>query len=124
MQIKCGVDIIEIARIQESIETTKEKFLERVYTKSEIEYCESKNKAKYQHYAARFAAKEAFFKAISESFGKYEIAWRDIEVTNNVKGRPEVHLRNKEIPQIESIDISLSHCKEYAIANVAILINN
>ncbi len=124
MQIKCGVDIIEIARIQESIETTNGKFLERVYTKSEMEYCESKNKAKYQHYAARFAAKEAFFKAISENFNNYEITWKDIEVTNDVKGRPEVHLLNKEIPQIESIDLSLSHCKEYAIANVAILINN
>lgn len=124
MQIKCGTDIIEIARIQESIERTDERFLERVYTKSEIEYCESKNKAKYQHYAARFAAKEAFFKAISESFDKYEITWKDIEITNDVNGRPKVHLLTKEIPEIESIDISLSHCKEYAIANVAILINN
>lgn len=124
MQIKCGTDIIEIARIQESIERTDERFLERVYTKSEIEYCESKNKAKYQHYAARFAAKEAFFKAISESFDKYEITWKDIEITNDVNGRPKVNLLKKEIPEIESIDISLSHCKEYAIANVAILINN
>lgn len=124
MQIKCGTDIIEIARIQESIERTDERFLERVYTKSEIEYCESKNKAKYQHYAARFAAKEAFFKAISESFDKYEITWKDIEITNDVNGRPKVHLLKKEISEIEDIDISLSHCKEYAIANVAILINN
>lgn len=124
MQIKCGTDIIEIARIQESIERTDERFLERVYTKSEMEYCESKNKSKYQHYAARFAAKEAFFKAISESFDKYEITWKDIEITNDVNGRPKVHLLKKEIPEIEDIDISLSHCKEYAIANVAILINN
>lgn len=124
MQIKCGIDIIEIARIQESIERTEGKFLERVYTKPEIEYCESKNKAKYQHYAARFAAKEAFFKAISENFDNYKITWKDIEITNDIKGRPKVELLQKEIPGIENIDISISHCKEYAIANVVILINN
>lgn len=122
MQIKCGIDMIEINRVKESIEDTHEKFLERVYTKKEIEHCEKKNKAKYQHYAARFAAKEAFFKAISQSFEKYEITWKDIEVTNDENGRPEVRLLNKEMPSIESIDISLSHCKEYAIASVTVLL--
>lgn len=122
MQIKCGIDIIEIDRIKESIEDTNGKFLERVYTKSEIQYCESKNKVKYQHYAARFAAKEAFFKAISESFPKYDITWKDIEVTNDNNGRPKVCLLKKEVLDLESIDISMSHCKNYAIANVTILL--
>lgn len=123
MQIKCGIDIIEISRVKDSIEDTNGKFLERVYTKKEIEHCEAKNNAKYQHYAARFAAKEAFFKAISQSFGKYEISWKDIEVTNDENGRPQIRLLNKEIPNIQSIDISLSHCKEYAVANVTVLLN-
>ena len=65
MKISCGTDIIEIKRIKESIEDLGIKFLERVYTEKEIEYCESKKNQKYQHYAARFAAKEAIFKAIS-----------------------------------------------------------
>lgn len=95
MQIKCGTDIIEIARIRESIEDTGGAFLKRVYTEKEIAYCESKKKMKYQHYAARFAAKEAVFKAISGFFEKYEITWKDIEITNDENGRPEVHLIRK-----------------------------
>ena len=62
MNITCGTDIIEIERIKESIENIGEKFLKRVFTDKEIEYCESKKVQKYQHYAARFAAKEATFK--------------------------------------------------------------
>ena len=122
MQVKCGIDIIEIDRIKEAIETTKEEFINRVYTKNEIEYCESKNNMKYQHYAARFSAKEAAFKAISEKFDKYEITWKDIEITTNEKGRPKVEILNKEIPNLESIDISISHCKNYAVANVTVLL--
>ena len=64
MKISCGTDIIEIKRIKESIEDLGIKFLERVYTEKEIEYCESKKNQKYQHNAARFAAKEDVFKAI------------------------------------------------------------
>ena len=84
MKIKCGTDIIEIDRIKSSIENTGEGFLNRVYTKNEIQYCESKKTQKYQHYAARFAAKEAVFKAISPLLeDKYSICWKDIEVQNN-----------------------------------------
>ena len=65
MKISCGVDIIEIDRVKESIEQLGDKFLNRVFTDKEIEYCESRKNQKYQHYAARFAAKEAAFKAVS-----------------------------------------------------------
>ncbi len=95
MQIKCGTDIIEIARIKETIEDTDGAFLKRVYTQSEIAYCEAKKKMKYQHYAARFAAKEATFKAISEFFAPYEITWKDIEVTSDKNGRPSIQLIRK-----------------------------
>ena len=76
MKISCGVDIIEIERIKDSIEELGEKFLNRVYTQNEIRYCESKKKQKYQHYAARFAAKEATFKAVSKLIDdKYSVCW-------------------------------------------------
>ena len=98
------------------------KFLERVYTDKEIQYCESKKKQKYQHYAARFAAKEAVFKSISRKLkNKYDIGWKDIEVINDENGRPYANLLNIEIPEIEEMDISISHCKEYATANVVVV---
>ena len=122
MQIACGTDIIEISRIKESIENTNEKFLEKVYTKNEIRYCESKNVQKYQHYAARFAAKEAVFKALSKVIEVNYVEWTNIEVINDENGRPRISFVNKEIEAIESIDISLSHCKGYAVANVVVLL--
>lgn len=122
MKISCGTDIIEIKRIKESIEQLENKFLERVYTNKEIQYCESKNMQKYQHYAARFAAKEATFKAISSKLNnKYDIGWQNIEVVNDENGRPHVNLLDIEIPEIEEMDISISHCKEYATANVVVV---
>ncbi len=124
MKICCGTDIIEIERIRESIEDEKtgETFVTRIYTKKEIEYCESKNMQKYQHYAARFAAKEATFKAISEQLeGKYSIAWRDIEIINNEQGRPCLNLIGINLENIEDIDLSISHCKQYAVATVTLL---
>lgn len=120
MKIKTGIDIIEIDRVKKSIENT-ENFRERVYTKKEIEYCESKKSQKYQHYAARFAAKEAVFKAISECLeNKYQISLKDIEIINDSNGRPYVNLINIDTIKLENIDLSISHCKKYAVANVVI----
>ena len=118
--IKTGIDIIEIERVKQSIEDTEGKFCERVYTQKEIEYCESKNVQKYQHYAARFAAKEAVFKAISPLLdNKFSIEWKDIEVLNDENGRPYINLLKKDI-NINEIDISISHCKTYAVASVVV----
>lgn len=124
MKITCGTDIIEIDRIKKCIEEG-EKFKNKVFTQNEIEYCESKNKQKYQHYAARFAGKEATFKAISNMLdNKYQISWKDIEIKNNQQGKPQVKISNLEKIKnnIEDMDISLSHCKNYAVANVTIII--
>ncbi len=122
MKIRTGTDIIEISRVKESIESTNEKFCERVYTEKEREYCENKKMQKYQHYAARFSAKEAVFKAVSDELeNKFQINWKDIEILNDEKGRPYVNILNNKIQNIEDIDISLSHCKEYAIANVVVI---
>lgn len=122
MEIKCGTDIIEISRIKKSIEELGEKFINKIYTEDEIAYCESKKRQKYQHYAARFAAKEAIFKAISESLkDKYDLCWKDYEVICDENGKPHINILGIDTKNIESMDISLSHCKEYATAVVTIL---
>jgi len=126
MKISCGTDIIEINRIKQCIEDEKtgQAFINRIYTKNEIKYCESKNSQKYQHYAARFAAKEAVFKAVSEFLeDKYSISWQNIEIINNNQGKPKINIIGIELKGIEDIDISISHCKEYAVANVTLLRN-
>jgi len=74
MKIDCGTDIVEIDRIKESIETFGEKFIDKIFTEKEKEYCESKKNVKYQHYAARFAGKEAVYKAISPKNERYKLA--------------------------------------------------
>ena len=122
MKISCGTDIIEVDRVRTSIENVGEKFLKKVFTDNEIRYCESKKAQKYQHYAGRFAAKEAVFKAISRQLeDKYSVCWKDIEVENDSQGRPSVNLFNVDMKKIENIDISISHCKSYATANVVVL---
>ncbi len=122
MHILCGTDIIEIERIKKSIERNGDNFLNLIYTEAEIAYCESKKNAKYSHYAGRFAAKEAIYKAVStllpERFG---ISWKDAQVINDENGNPKIEFLKIKFEQIKSIDISISHCKEYAVATVTIL---
>ena len=98
MNISCGTDIIEIERIKKSIESTNGRFIKEIYTEKEIEYCESKKRQKYQHYAARFSAKEAVFKALSVILeDKYSISWLDVEIINDENGRPYINFTNKTI---------------------------
>lgn len=125
MELGCGIDIIEISRIKDGIENLGENFINKIFTKNEIKYCENKEKQKYQHYAARFATKEAAFKALSKKLEKkYEISWKDIEVLNDKNGRPYLNIRNIEKYNIKNIDVSISHCKEYAVSNVIVVFNN
>ena len=122
MKITCGTDIIEIERIKQTMEDMEQAFKDRVFTEAEIQYCESRKKQKYQHYAARFAAKEAVFKAISINLtDKYSITWKDIEIENDLQGKPHIHLYGINDDIFESIDISISHCREYAVAYVVVL---
>ena len=117
MKIKCGTDIIEIERIKESIESLGDRFLREIYTEGKIQNCESKKPQKYQHYAARFPAKEAVFKAISESLpDKYALSWCDYEILNDETGKPNVKITGLDPSKIENIDLSISHCKQYATA--------
>jgi len=115
-----GVDIIEIQRMQESIERSGERFLERIFTKHEIEYCKSKQNAS-QHFAARFAAKEAVGKALSTGLrGKF--SWKDIEVVNDELGKPNIQLHGslQETLKTMSILLSISHSNHSVVAMAVI----
>jgi holo-[acyl-carrier protein] synthase len=116
LKVACGTDIIEISRVKKSIEHLGDKFVNTVYTENEIAYCESHLSNKYQHYAARFAAKEAAYKAMEKIENVSD--FKKFEIVNREDGKPEIRINND---RINSVDISLSHCKEYAVANVVIL---
>ncbi|OGL39778.1 MAG: holo-[acyl-carrier-protein] synthase [Candidatus Schekmanbacteria bacterium RIFCSPHIGHO2_02_FULL_38_11] len=123
MIIGIGVDHIEISRIKKTIRRQKERFLNKIFTEKEIEYCEKK-KDRYQHYAARFAAKEAVYKALNQT-GTEGISWKDIEIVNEISGKPEIFLRNKTLRlakrlKVSKILLSISHNKDIAISNVII----
>lgn len=115
MIFKTGVDIIEIKRIKESVCKYKEHFLERVFTAKEIAYSKDKH-YKFSHLAARFCAKEAVMKALGMS-----LDFKNIEIINDKAGAPQVKLygrANKAAKgkKMKNIQVSLSHCKEYAVA--------
>jgi holo-[acyl-carrier protein] synthase len=76
LKVACGTDIIEIDRIKNAIERNGDKFLNTIYTDREIEYCESHSNNRYQHYAARFAAKEAMYKALSKISSDETVDWK------------------------------------------------
>ncbi len=117
--IKCGTDIIEVERIKNGIEKIEDNFKKRIYTEKEIEYCEGKNVQKYQSYSGRFAGKEAIFKALSDLIeDKYKIKWTDFEILDDENGKPHVYINTDIInkDKIKNIDISISHCKEFATA--------
>lgn len=123
MKILCGTDIIEINRIKQSIERSGQNFLKLVFTPKEIEYCEKRKAAKYYHYAGRFAAKEAIFKAVSSLLeNKFDISWHNAEVINDENGNPKIEFLDIEFDKIKNIDISISHCKEYAVASVVAIV--
>ena len=120
MIIGVGTDIIEVNRIEKLLSKQK-KFKERIFTPGEIAYCEHKvNSA--QNYAARFAVKEAFLKAIGTGW-REGVAFKEIEVVNNEKGKPELVLSGnaKQITDemgVTNIQVSISHLKDLAIGFV------
>ncbi len=117
MIIGIGTDIVEIERIKKSVEKYGEKFLNKIFTQAELAYSLPK-KNKFQHLAARFAAKEAVVKALADCCND-GFNWKDIEIINSENGKPEVRLFGKFAEYIsdgKSIKISLSHEKNYAIA--------
>tara|TARA_Y100001960_G_scaffold8216_1_gene8002 strand:- start:470 stop:814 length:345 start_codon:yes stop_codon:yes gene_type:complete len=107
-----GTDIIEVSRIEKLIKDKGDKFLNRIYTKAEIDYCESKGPNKYQHYAGRFAAKEAVFKILSTK----QLKFKNIEILNNDDGSPYIKSSAPYDAFQFDISISISHIKKYATA--------
>ena len=125
MKVQTGIDIIEVERIQEAIERQGSKFLHRVFTDYEIAYCNHSGKMKYQHFAARFAAKEAIYKAISSVLPlEKEDIWTKIEIQNQADGKPIANLNQLGLKNIESMDLSISHLKDYAVASYTVLFSN
>jgi holo-[acyl-carrier protein] synthase len=117
-----GVDLVEIARVQKLIEEDTG-FAERIFTETEIAYCESKF-SKAQHYAARFTAKEAFFKALGTGF-REGMSWQDVEVENDALGKPQLRLAAVALEQfkkrkLKKATLSLSHTRDMAVALVVI----
>jgi holo-[acyl-carrier protein] synthase len=117
--ISIGTDIIECVRIAQMIEKHGEVFLQRVFTQREILYCSSR-KAATQHYAGRWAAKEAVLKVLGTGWAK-GILWTDVEVINEVSGAPTIKITGKaaDIARdrgIREIMITISHCRAYATA--------
>jgi holo-[acyl-carrier protein] synthase len=117
--IGIGTDIIECLRIGQMIERHGELFISRVYTEHEIQYCQSRKQA-IQHFAGRWAAKEAILKALGTGWRK-GISWRDVEVCNEPGGRPVVALHGGARDVVEQLGItemliSISHCRSHATA--------
>ena len=115
-----GIDMVDCVRLGASVEKHGAKFLDRVFTQHEQNYCNSR-KIATQHYAGRFAVKEAVLKVLGTGWSN-GIAWTDIEVRNEPNGQPKVFLTNKcsEIAKnlgIDNILISISHIETHAIAS-------
>jgi holo-[acyl-carrier protein] synthase len=116
-----GVDLIEVERVQQVITRTRQRFIRRIYTEAEQQYCATKHPP-YACYAARFVAKEAFLKALGTGLRR-QMRWRDIEVRRDPLGKPSLHvsdyLQERCLAQgIRHIHLSLAHSASMAIAQV------
>ncbi len=111
-----GTDIIDVKRIKGVIERTGERFYTRILTENEIAYCKTFAKPE-QHFAGRFAAKEAYSKSLGTGVGK-DYSWKDIEILNDERGKPYVkHLKENEFSK-DIYHVSISHTDDYACAMV------
>jgi holo-[acyl-carrier protein] synthase len=121
MILGVGTDLMEIARIQQSIDRYGDRFLARVFTPREIAYCQRKKNAA-ESFAARFAAKEAGAKALGTGIS-HGISWLELEVTREPTGRPLLQLSGRAADRARSlgvtrISLSLTHSRDTALAVV------
>jgi len=121
MIVGTGIDIAEVPRIAQALNRHGERFLHRVYTEGEINYCDSKAN-RIERYAARFAAKEAAMKALGTGWN-HGVRWRDIEVFRLPGGRPTIKFHGKAAEfaarlGMTNVALSISHTSEQAIAQV------
>jgi holo-[acyl-carrier protein] synthase len=115
-----GIDLVEVRRIRETLARFGPRFRKRIFTDGEVAFCETLPD-KLPSYAARFAAKEAFSKALGTGL-RGTIAWREIEVNDNERSRPTITVsgRARAILGNRPIHVSLSHTREHATAIVVI----
>jgi holo-[acyl-carrier protein] synthase len=121
MIVGTGVDIAETSRLEKGLERHGERFTKRLFTPAEIAYCE-RFKNRGERYAARFAAKEAAFKALGTGWGA-GVRWLDVEVTHQPSGKPELVLtgRAQEVARglgVTRMAVSISHSDRYVVAQV------
>ena len=121
MIISIGIDIIEVARIREVLLRTP-RFADRVFTKAERAYCDSRGVVAAQHYAARFAAKEAALKALQTGW-RGGISWQDVEISARESGAPFLIFTGEVLAVYKKFSatathLSMSHTSEHAIAQV------
>ena len=113
--LKTGIDLIDVERFRSQKPEIRQRFIERVYTEKEREYCGEND----QHLAGRFAAKEAVAKALGCGIG--EISWQEIEILNDELGAPALKLHGNAAERAERLgltvwSVSITHLKEYAAA--------
>jgi holo-[acyl-carrier protein] synthase len=123
MIVAIGIDMIEIARLDEVFGRRGERFRDRVFTAAEIAYCESRA-AKMESYAARFAAKEAAMKALGTGWGE-GVGWRDIEVLRSPSGAVSLEFHGRARERLEQLGahrahLSLTHSRDHALAQVVL----
>jgi holo-[acyl-carrier protein] synthase len=121
MIVGMGIDVAEVGRIREVIESQKDRFLHRVYTENEIAYCEQ-FRNKYERYAGRFAAKEAAMKALGTGWSR-GVRWVDVEVVRLRGGRPTISLQGQarklaDALGVKNIALSITHTADQAVAQV------
>ncbi len=119
-----GVDIVEISRLERAIEQYGDRFVNRVFTEQEIDYCERVAR-KAERYATRFAAKEAARKAIGAATPVVALAWRDVEIISSTEGAPQLQFHGRAAELVKELKISrahisLSHERDQAIAFVVL----
>jgi holo-[acyl-carrier protein] synthase len=122
MVVGLGTDIIEIARIRQSLARFGDRFRDRIFTQAEIAYCESRSKGSAESYAARFAAKEAAAKALGTGISR-GVSWLEIEVRRSPGHRPTLHFSDRALDHatrlgVTNASLSLTHSRDSAIAVV------
>ena len=123
MIVSIGIDIIEVSRIREVLLRTP-RFADRVFTRAERVYCDSRGVVAAQHYAARFAAKEAALKALQTGW-RGGISWQDVEISARESGAPFLIFRGEVLDVFEKFGatathLSMSHTTQHAIAQVVL----
>ena len=118
-----GIDIVDITRFERLLEEGNVRLFQRLFTVHELEYCAGKARSA-QHYALRFAAKEAFLKACGLGL-REGLTWHDVEVVNDTLGKPELRLHGKALQIFTDMDLSktfasLSHDGNFAVAMVVL----